>query len=74
MNTVLTTRVYMNLVWLARGPVEVTGVFTSATIGQPNRPYGTIGAGSSMEMHTPVLARERMEAISRHRSLLAARD
>lgn len=31
-STVLTTRVYMNLVWLFRKPVQVTGMSTSAGI------------------------------------------
>lgn len=74
MNTVLTTRVYMNLVWLVRKPIEITGAFTGASIGVPNRPYRASGVGSSMEMHVPVLAQERMQTNSRHRSFLVIRD
>lgn len=44
-NTVLTTRVYMNLVWLVRRPNQVTGISTSATIG--------LGGSVNIEMRAP---------------------
>lgn len=74
MNTVLTTRVYMNLVWLARKPAEASGgAFTGVTIGLPHRVYDGSGAESNWEMHTPAFARDGMRPSSRHRSLLVAR-
>ncbi|KIM25276.1 hypothetical protein M408DRAFT_26272 [Serendipita vermifera MAFF 305830] len=73
MNTVLTTRVYMNLVWLARKPTGASTPFTGVTIGLPNRAYESSGAESNWEMQAPGFAREEIQTDRRHRSILVAR-
>lgn len=56
-NTVLTTRVYMNLVWLVRRPAQVTGVSTSASLGFMTKSGGTSGGTTSIEMNPSILPR-----------------
>ncbi|KIM25274.1 hypothetical protein M408DRAFT_331227 [Serendipita vermifera MAFF 305830] len=60
LNSVLTTRVYTNLVWLAHKPAAVTGMYTGASIGFSSRSYGTSGAGSTTVEMMPTLHRERI--------------